>query len=55
MPAPRVRLMVTKSVDNMDDERVSDNFKDSSEDDLIIHCSIVSVLPMEYYCISEVS
>lgn len=42
-------------VNNMYDEIMSDNFKDSSEDDLTIHCNIVSVLPMEYDCISEVS
>lgn len=34
---------------------VSNNFEDSSEDDLIIHCNIVSALPVEYDCISEVS
>lgn len=39
----------------MDDEMVSKIFKDSSKDDLIIHCNIVSDLPAEYDYISKVS
>ena len=37
---------------NMDDE-VSDGFKDSLEEGLIIHCNIVSFFPNEYGFASE--
>lgn len=40
---------------NLDDEMVSDNFEDNSEDDLIIQCNIVSILPKVYDCIYEIS
>ena len=33
--------------DNMGDE-LFDDFKDSSEDGLVIHCNIVLVIPNEY-------
>ena len=33
--------------DNIDDE-LSNDFENSSDDGLIIHCNIVSVLPNEY-------
>lgn len=58
MPIPRVGLMLTEVNDfgdNINDEMVSDNFEDSSEDDLIIYCNIVSILPIEYDYIFEVS
>ena len=40
--------------DNMDDE-LFDDFEVSSDDELIIHCNIVSVLPNEYDFASEAS
>lgn len=38
-----------------DDEIVEDNFDTKSKDDILIAYGIVSVLPAEYDCVSEVS
>lgn len=50
-PPSKIEIPIT----NMDDEMVSDNFEVSFENDLIIHCNIVLVLPRECDYFFEVS
>lgn len=51
-----IRQQELKSpITNMDDEMVSDNFDNSYEDDLVINCNIISVLPRECDCLSKES
>lgn len=52
---PQPKEKFHEYVPQPDDEMVDDNIESGSEDDLLINCNIVLVLPAEYDCISEVS